>query len=207
MIRINLLPKAEVVTPKRGVSELFLGSLALLAVLGVILATHFSQAGKIKRTEKEIKITDAKIEELKEVEEQVNEFKRKNRELERRIQIIADLEKKRSGPLYVMDSLSTSIPDRSWINEFISKGMGATIKGVAWNEFTVADFMKELQKSNYFKSVRLKLIEKSKINNLPLRKFEITSTLDFLGRQPQPEKTEKKTESTVIKENVKGSST
>ena len=207
MIRINLLPKAEVVAPKRGVSELFLGSLALLAVLGVILATHFSQAGKINRTKKEIKITDAKIEELREVEEQVNEFKRKNKELERRIQIIADLEKKRSGPLYVMDSLSTSIPDRSWINEFSSKGAGVTIKGIAWNEFTVADFMKELQKSNYFKSVRLKLIEKSRINNLPLRKFEITSTLDFLGKKPQPAKKEKKTESTKIKENVKGSST
>ena len=190
MIRINLLPKVDVKAPKKGVSELFLGSLALLAVLGVILATHFSQAGKIKKTKNEIKVTQKKIDDLKEVEEQVNEFKRKNRELERRIQIIADLEKKRSGPLYVMDSLSTSIPDRSWINEFKSKGGGLTLTGVAWNEFTVADFMKELQKSNYYKNVRLKLIEKASISNLPLRKFEITTTLDFLGKKPEPKKTE-----------------
>ena len=190
MIRINLLPRIEVKAPKKGVSELFLGSLAILAVLGVILATHFSQAGKIKRTNREIIVTDKKIEELREVEEQVNEFKRKNQELERRIQIIADLEKKRSGPLYVMDSLSNAIPDRSWINEFKSKGSGATLTGVAWNEFTVADFMRELQKSNYYKNVRLKLIEKATISSLPLRKFEITSTLDFFGKKPEPKKTE-----------------
>ena len=190
MIRINLLPKVEVKAPKKGVSELFLGCLALLAVLGVILATHFQQAGKIKKTQREITTTQAKIDELKEVEEQVNEFKRKNKELERRIQIIADLEKKRSGPLFVMDSLSNSIPDRSWINEFKSKGSGATITGVAWNEFTVADFMEELQLSNYFKNIRLKLIEKATISSLPLRKFEITSSLDFLGKKPEPKKPE-----------------
>ena len=204
MIKINLLPKVDVKAPKKGVSELFLGSLALLAVLGVILATHFSQAGKIKKTKNDIKVTQQKIDDLKEVEEQVNEFKRKNQELERRIQIIADLETKRSGPLYVMDSLSKAIPDRSWINQFKSKGNGVTLTGVAWNEFTVADFMKELQKSNYYKNVRLKLIEKATISNLPLRKFEITSSLDFLGKKPEP----KKTDETKEKEsNAKESST
>ena len=64
MIRINLLPKVEVKAPKKGVSELFLGCLALLAVLGVILATHFQQAGKIKKTQREISTTQAKIDEL-----------------------------------------------------------------------------------------------------------------------------------------------
>jgi len=208
MIRINLLPKVEVKAPKKGVSELFLGSLALLAVLGVILATHFSQAGKIKKANKEITVAQQKIDELKEVEEQVNEFKRKNQELERRIQIIADLEKKRSGPLYVMDSLSNAIPDRSWVNDFKSKGSGVTLTGVAWNEFTVADFMKELQKSNYYKNVKLKLIEKATISSLPLRKFEITSSLDYLGKKPEPKKPEEdKKEDTKKESNAKESST
>jgi len=148
MIRINLLPKVEIKKPRKGVGEIFIGTLALLVVLGVILATHFNQAGKIKNTRNEIRNTDKKITALKDVEEQVNEFKEKNKELERRIQIIADLEKKRSGPLYVMDSLSSSIPARSWVNEIKSKGSSTTISGIAWNEFTVAEFMKNLQNSN-----------------------------------------------------------
>lgn len=182
MIRINLLPKVEIKKPRRGVGEIFIGTLALLVVLGVILATHFSQAGKIRQAENEIRVTDKKIKELKEVEEQVNEFKAKNQELERRIQIIADLEKKRSGPLYVMDSLSSSIPARSWIDNISSKGNDTLIKGIAWNEFTVSEFMKNLQSSDYFKNVKLKLIKQKDVGGLPLRQFEINSKLDFLGK-------------------------
>ncbi len=191
MIRINLLPKVEIKKPKKGIGEIFIGTLALLVVLGVILATHFSQAGKINKTRNEIQVTDKKIKALKDVEEQVNEFKQKNQELERRIQIIANLEKKRSGPLYVMDSLSSSIPARSWIDNIKSKGSATTISGIAWNEFTVAELMKNLQNSNYFKNVKLKVIKQEDVSSLPLRKFEITSSMDFIGKQNEPKKENK----------------
>ena len=83
-----------------------------------------------------------------------------------------------------------------------------TLTGVAWNEFTVADFMKELQKSNYYKNVRLKLIEKATISSLPLRKFEITSSLDYLGKKPEPKKPEEdKKEDTEKQTSAKESST
>ena len=188
MIRINLLPKVEIKKPKRGVGEIFIGTLALLVVLGVILATHFTQSGKINKTNDEIRITDKKIEDLKDVEAQVNEFKAKNKELERRIQIIADLEKRRSGPLYVMDSLSTAIPTRSWIDDVKSKGIATSINGIAWNEFTVSEFMKNLQKSDYFTNVKLKVIKQKDVSSLPLRQFEITSDLNFLGKSKKDNK-------------------
>jgi len=193
MIRINLLPKVDIKKPRKGVGEMFIGTLALLVVLGVILATHFTQAGKIRDTKDEINRTEKKIVALKDVEKQVNEFKEKNKELERRIQIIADLEKKRSGPLYVMDSLSTSIPARSWIETIKSSRNATTITGIAWNEFTVAEFMKNLQNSNYFKDVKLKVIKQEDVSSLQLRKFEIISKMDFIGKKDTPE-TEKKGE-------------
>ena len=202
MIRINLLPKVEIKKPKKGIGEIFVGTLALLVVLGVILATHFSQAGKIEKTRNEIRTTEKKIKALKDVEEQVNEFKEKNKELERRIQIIADLEKKRSGPLYVMDSLSTSIPARSWVDNIKSKGSSTTITGIAWNEFTVAEFMKNLQNSNYFKNVKLKVIKQEDVSSLQLRKFEITSSMDFIGKQNKPKNEDKEKSDT---NNKKGS--
>lgn len=187
MIRINLLPKQEI-HEARGHGEFYIGLLAILAVLAVILATHYSQVNKIKNVQKEIKITEKKIAELKDVEKKVEEFKAKNKELERRIKVITDLEKKRSGPLYVMQSLSSSIPEKAWLDEMSSKGTSSTLYGVAWNEFTVADFMESLQKSPYFKSVNLKVIEKTSVNNLSLRSFEISSKLDFIGeRQEQDE--------------------
>ena len=199
MIKINLLPKVEIKKPKKGIGEIFVGTLALLVVLGVILATHFSQAGKIEKTRNEIRTTENKIKALKDVEDQVNEFKEKNKELERRIQIIADLEKKRSGPLYVMDSLSSAIPARSWVDNIKSKGNSTVLTGIAWNEFTVAEFMKNLQNSNYFKNVKLKVIKQEDVSSLQLRKFEITSSMDFIGKQNAPKKEETKKSDTTIK--------
>ena len=183
MIRINLLPKQQVkeTSSSRGLGEVFLGMLALLAVLGVIFATHITQSRKISSVQNNISTTERKINALKDVEKKIEEFKAKNKELERRIKVIADLEKKRSGPLFVMDSISSAIPTKAWVDEISSKGNSATIKGVAWNEFTVADFMKSLQKSNYIKNVNLNVIKKKTVNSLPLRSFEISSSLDFLG--------------------------
>lgn len=186
MIRINLLPKQEV-RESRGRGEFYIGLLAIISVFGVIMATHYSQMNSIEEVRREVKVTEKKIEGLKDVEEKVEEFKEKNKELERRIKVIADLEKKRSGPLYVMDSLSGSIPEKAWIDELKSKGTSATISGVAWNEFTVADFMESLQESAYFKNVNLKVIKKTRVNNLPLRSFEILSFLNFTGEQETKE--------------------
>lgn len=180
MIRINLLPKPEI-PEKKSHSEFYIGLLAIIAVLGVIVATHQSQKNSIDEVRRKISVTDKRINDLKDVEQKVEEFKEKNKELERRIQVIAELEKKRTGPLYVMEALSDSIPEKAWISDLQSKGNNASISGVAWNEFTVSDFMKSLQKSSYFGNVNLKVIKKTNVNNLPLRSFEISSSLNFSG--------------------------
>jgi hypothetical protein len=41
------------------------------------------------------------------------------------------------------------------------------MEGVAWNEFTVSDFMKGLKSSSYFNDVELVSIKKKEIQNLP----------------------------------------
>ncbi|NIP29446.1 MAG: hypothetical protein GTO02_03640 [Candidatus Dadabacteria bacterium] len=190
MIKINLLPKQEIRKPKSN-SEFFIGILALILIIGVLFLTHFNQVGKIKSTRAQIASADKRIKELKKVEKKVNEFKRKNKELERRIKIISDLEKMRSGPLFVMDSLSQSVPERVWVNEFISKGNTNTIKGIAWDEFIVADFLESLQKSEYYKNVQIRVIEKQVVNRLTVRKFTIGSNLNFLGKQVKKKKKKK----------------
>ena len=188
MIRINLLPREEKrgkpKASRRGVSGILLGFLAVFATIGVISILHFSQVSEIKKTNDEIRVTQREIDDIKEIEVQVNEYKKRNKEIERQIEIITNLEKRKYGPLYVMDSLSSSVPERLWIDGFKSKGNSVTLKGIALSEFIVADFMKNLQNSNYFKNVELKVIEKRKqIRNIQLRSFEINSSLDFLGKQ------------------------
>lgn len=180
MIRINLLPRKQIRSKPKSGGELWIGIFAIIAVLVVIYLTHTNQVAKIENTQAKINSTQKKIDALKDVEKKVEEFKKKNEELQKRIELIATLEKKRSGPVLVVDALSRAIPERAWVNEFDSKGESVNIRGIAWNEFIVADFLKSLEISKQFKNVEIKSIEKEEFNNLVVREFEISSGLNFL---------------------------
>lgn len=193
MIKINLLPKKQIrKRPARSGGELWIGLFTIIAVLAVIYLTHSNQVSKIENTQAKINSTQKQIDDLKDVEQKVEDFKKKNQELEERIKLIAELEKMRSGPLLVVDALSSAIPERAWINEFESKGETASIKGIAWNEFTVADFLKSLENSKQFDDVEIKSIEKEEFNDLVVREFEISSKLNFLIISEESEKNDKK---------------
>jgi type IV pilus assembly protein PilN len=123
-----------------------------------------------------------RLKELEEIKKKVDDYKARNAELERRIKLIQELEDNRNGPLFVMDSLSKSIPERSWIDKFTETGYSAKLEGIAWNEFTVSDFLKNLQASKYFGNVELKSIKKQIMQDLPLRSFVINASLNYSGK-------------------------
>ena len=47
--------------------------------------------------------------------------------------------------------------------------------------------MKNLQNSDYFQNVKLKVIKQEDVSSLQLRKFEITSTMNFMGNVKKPQ--------------------
>ncbi len=191
MIRINLIPFEEQREIK-GVRNFILGVLIIVAVLALITIIHLFQAKEFTDVKNKTAKVEKRIRELEEVKKKVEEFKVKNQELERRIKLIAQLEENRTGPLFVMDSLADAIPKRAWIDKFTEKGFKAKLDGIAWNEFTVSDFMKHLQSSNYFNNVELKAIKKKNIQDLPLRGFVIESTLNYSGKTKEKPGSEEK---------------
>lgn len=180
MIRINLIPAPERREIK-GVGELLIGISVLIILFVVIAAIHIVQASKINDVNGKASRAEQRIKELEVVKKEVDDFKAKNAELNRRIEIINVLEKNRTGPLYVMDALSHAIPNKAWIDEFTEKDAQTMLVGVADNEFTVADFMQALQSSPYFVGVELGVIKKTEIRKLDLRSFVINTKLDYVG--------------------------
>ena len=182
MIKINLLPreKRQIERIKsRNIKELYVIVLSFLFLGSLISLIHFDQKGKIKDVKSEIDSTQNEINKLRKIEKKVKEFKEKNKYLETRIKVIADLETMSSAPLFILDSLSQSIPERAWINEITLRGNSSTIRGIAWNEPIVAQFLKSLEKSDYFNNVQVSFINKEVINNVTLRSFEIRSDLKW----------------------------
>jgi type IV pilus assembly protein PilN len=190
LIRINLVPGGEV--EARAYGDLVVGGLVVFALIVSILALHLYQAKTLRDVNKATLMVEKRIKDLEDVKKEVEAFKAKNAELERRIKLIEQLEQDRAGQLYVLESLAGAIPERAWIDKFTEKGANAKIEGIAWNEFTVSDFMKSLKSSNYFNDVELVSIQKKVMQKLPLRGYVIESNLNFSGKVVEDNKTEEK---------------
>jgi len=201
LIRINLLP-SEQKKEARALGDLIVGGLVIFAVIVSILALHLYQAKALRDVNKETLRVEKRIKELEDVKEKVEAFKAKNAELERRIKLIQLLEQNRAAQLNVMESLAEAIPQRAWIDKFTETGDKAKVEGIAWNEFTVSDFMKSLKSSNYFKDVELVSIQKKEMQNLPLRSFVIESNLSYSGKVEEGSEDTEKTEKGKNKANL-----
>ncbi|HEX9830444.1 MAG TPA: PilN domain-containing protein [Thermodesulfobacteriota bacterium] len=199
MIRINLIPVEEKKQVK-GLGEFIIGVFILLAVLLLLISANLIQNKRIADVNDKITGVKKQIAKLEEVKKKVEDFKAKNKELEERIRAIAILEENRTGPLFIMDSLAAAMPDRAWIDKFSEKANVAQMDGMAWDEITVADFMKKLQSSPYFQNVELKVIKTKEIQKLPLKNFVVESKLNYSGKtkiQEDQKKTETQKQTNV----------
>jgi type IV pilus assembly protein PilN len=181
MIRINLLPEEQRGEEKR-MSGLLLGAIAVFAALLVIVAVHLWKVNQIENAKAKLARIKKEVKELEQVKAKVEEYKAKTEELKARLNLIEVLEDNRNGPLFVMDSLAEAIPERAWLDKLSEKNFSAVLEGVAWNEKTVADFMRQLQASPYFQSVELKEIKTKKLRDLPLKTFKIQAQLNYSGK-------------------------
>ncbi len=113
MIRINLLSEgrrpvvARKTRPKISLGDqdpsLFFLSAGL--VLGLLVAGVWwmAQTAKIKAVDADIRVAQREVDELRPILKEVNDFKAKQRELERKIKVINDLTLNQQGPVHFMD--------------------------------------------------------------------------------------------------------
>jgi len=198
MIHINLLPVRELVAGVRRRRELTVGAI-VVGVAALILAGLFSyQVYALTTLNKElttlrtdIQVLNVKVKEVGELQTRIKEFNSKHK-------VIADLNRKKSGPVGVMESLSVATPSRLWLTEFKEIGGKLTISGFAADNQTVADFLKSLTTTVYFRDVEL--VETTQGQEAgAFKKFTIRTSLYYL---PQPA-TGKKTAAAPAKEEKK----
>jgi type IV pilus assembly protein PilN len=155
MIRINLLPVKELKAEVSRRRELTLGGVVLGSTVLVLAGLYLYQFYRLSTLNSElvelrgeIQALNVKIQQVGDLQNKIKEFKSKNK-------IIEDLEKKKVGPVRVMESLSAAAPPSLWLTEFKDTGGNLVINGQAMDNQTVADFLKALASSSYFKNVEL----------------------------------------------------
>jgi type IV pilus assembly protein PilN len=178
MIRINLLPVRATQKREKLRSQLTIFLLCIILVCGGCAVLYFQQMTAIQNVQDEITSINRKNRELGKKIGQVKDFEKKKADLEKKLAVLKKLKTGKSGPVHLLDELSTSLPDKLWLTSFKEQGGQIKLSGVADNENTVAVFMRHLDASPYYKNVDLAVTEQTKAGDRKMQKFTLSCSVE-----------------------------
>ena len=180
MIRINLLPREERQT-RRAVQLPKMGSLmpvlVLLLVLALFGAVSVFQTLQIGRLKSDIARAEQESAKLRPQIQTIQNLTVKREELQRRLNVIQDLDKTRLQRVMLVSELSKCVPDHLWLTSYEEAANKVTIEGVTFSNLLVADFMTRLEASPLYGSVDLLVAEKGLIDQRNVVKFKVTALM------------------------------
>jgi len=86
----------------------------------------------------------------------------------------------------VMESLSSAMPTSLWLTEFKESGGSLTMNGVAVDNQTIAEFMKAIAQSKYFKNVELIETTQGTGATGALKKFALKTSVVYRPAEAVP---------------------
>ncbi|MDM8536566.1 PilN domain-containing protein [Desulfobacterales bacterium HSG17] len=175
MITINLLP-FRVARKKENIRKqisMFL-LLILLTVVALFWYTQSINKQILSIKEKTTQINH-QIAKYKEKADRVAQIKKDLKILEEKLEIVSTLKKQRNKQLTLFDGMTDLIiPTRMWLESFKTNQTSVTIKGIAFDNPTIAEFMEKLEKSSLFSTIDLKTAKMKKFkNDVMLKSFEL----------------------------------
>ena len=152
---INLLPWRE--ERRKRQQQDFFSLLLAAAILGGVIAWGWysmvsqqvsDQQARNSRIEAKAKELDGQIKEIK-------ELRARRDELVARMKVIQGLQGNRFAIVYVFDQLVKTLPDGVYYSKLERRGETFTINGIAENNSRIAELMRNLDESPWFKKATL----------------------------------------------------
>jgi len=166
MIKINLLAEGKRPAAVRKIKPsqllegkdfgLWLLAAGLVLGLGAVGLLWYLRHNTIVENDQKIVEAEKEVEELSSVIKEVDDYKSKKGELERKIKVINDLKLNQRGPVKVMDNISRSLPELLWLDHLTMSASAIEIDGRAFNTNAVANFIENLDKVPEFGEPTLK---------------------------------------------------
>jgi len=185
MIKINLIgeakrPVAAHPSALTGVAEEsnwpFLVMVGLIGVGLLLTVGHFLYLnGKVNGKQDQVVEAQHEVDELAPFIKEVEEFKAKKAELERKIQVINNLKANQRGPVQVMDQISRALPELLWLTRMQVRGETITLQGQAFNTNAVANFIENLDRVPEFQEPILR----ETTRNGPVYSFSLTYRFSY----------------------------
>ena len=189
MIRINLLPfraarKKENI--RRQVSY-YVGCVILVVVVMVyVFVDKSSELNSLKEKKQGI---ETKLAGYQETIKRIDELEKKIADMRKKLDVIKDLEKKKTGPVHLLDQVAEAIPrDKLFLNSFVEKDGKLTLTGTAMDNETFSVFMTKLAEAELITSVDMKETKARSIPEHKLNVFDFSlECVTYAHKEPEPE--------------------
>ena len=194
MIRINLLPfraarKKENI--RRQVSYYF--GCVMLAVFVMIYA-FLQVRGELNSLKEEKQRIETELAAYEETIKRINELEKKIADIRKKLDVIKDLEKKKTGPVHLLDEVAEAVPkDKLWLSSFVEKDGKLTLTGTAMDNETFSVFMTRLAEAELITSVDMKETRARSIPEHKLSVFDFSlECITYAHKEPEPKANRKK---------------
>jgi len=185
MIRINLLPYREILKKQSAINQLVVMAAVLVLILVVIVIADRSISGKVSALENQIAKTKLNIAKLNKRTAEIYRFQKDQKEFQRKLDKIDELNMGRKLPVHVLDEISMATPEKLWLTQMSRNGFSLVLNGIALDQETIVTFLNNLEKSTYLTNIRLIQTQQFSHQNLKLQKFTINGIIQPPQSQPQ----------------------
>jgi type IV pilus assembly protein PilN len=181
MIRINLLQLKRKKKAKPLPSFVILGVFLVIASGLGMAFIYFNLVNEVRGLTSVKNTNVAKIEELKKKVKEVEDFEVKIKTFEERKKVIETLRKNQSVPVQVLNEISYNLADGVWLGEMAVKSMNISLRGYAFTNANVVEFVNNLKKSPLFTDVYLEESKETSVEKIDIYEFRLKCSIKSGG--------------------------
>jgi type IV pilus assembly protein PilN len=175
MIKINLLPVKASRRQDAVKRELVFAGLGLVGLLGVCTVLFVIVGAQASELSAENAQLNKDIENLKAIVARVDEVDRLKQDLRTKLDVIAELKASKSGPVHMLDELSSATPEKLQLHLVSEKSRKLDIEGLAVSNEVISQFLSNLERSDWFRDVYLVGIDQVEQDGYKLKSFNVTA--------------------------------
>lgn len=156
MIRINLLPIRASKKREAGKQWIVLFALAVGITLAVNYYWFYVTDAAVQLVKARVNKYNSDLQTLNKIIGEVKNIKDDKAAIEKKLGVLKKLKDNRTGPVKVMDEVSTIIPPKVWLTSWDENGGSVTFQASAATLDDVADFLSKIKASKFFTNPILK---------------------------------------------------
>jgi len=186
MIKINLLPpedrkktrRIKLPTLSGGGPKAVWMIAGIVVYAGMVIAIGSLQSKSVRDLEAKITMVKQESEALAPQLERIRQLTKEREEVDRRLGIIASLDRERYFRVQLLNDISEKMPPNSWLTAVKENGgTEITIDGVTFSNYLIADLMSNLDKSDHFDLVALSIAQEGRILDHKVIQFTLSSRI------------------------------